>query len=70
VDDKEEPMPEGSFAVRTVPLEEGLLVHGVEIMGEGPLVADDVVEDEEPDVVDADAGVADEEAAELVIPLC
>jgi len=61
MDDKNDPIPEGSFAVSTVPFEDGSFVHGVEIMGEGPLVAAELAEDDERDVVDEDVGVADDE---------
>jgi hypothetical protein len=56
--------PVGSLAIRVLPLFAGLVVHGVLIMGEGPLVAAEVVEEEvveEGEVVleDGGADVAD-----------
>jgi hypothetical protein len=40
-------VPVESVAVRIVSLEDGLIVHGVLMMGEGPLPAAEVVEEED-----------------------
>lgn len=59
-------VPVESVAVRTVPLEEGLVMHGVLMTGEGPLVAEEVVDVEvEEDLEEVGVEVACDCADEL-----
>ena len=60
-----DPMPLASFAVRMVPFTEGLLVQGVVREGDGPLVAEEVVDEDDEEGEDKE-----EEEEDVGVPLC